>query len=754
MKKVSVTYKRLTGTTAIILLAFLSAACSRSGNESAEKPMSVSIFCSENDPGVSFALDELKSALSDIGYSVSRSDSRKADLVLFHASASSLKKRMKNALPDYSFSLKSEGFSLRRDEKKRIWVAGGDIAGLMYGILELAEQIRINGPEHIKDSDNNPYMELRGIKFNIPLDVRTPSYSDMSDAGQINIPEVWNFDFWKETIDNLAKYRFNLISLWSLHPFPSIVKVPEYPDIALNDVKRSRAAFPEYFDTRASGYDAPEITGNTETLLNITIEEKIDFWKKVMQYASERNIKFFIMTWNIYTYGIDGKYGINDCINNETTKDYYRKSVREMFLTYPLLAGIGVTTGENMGEGGEGFEIKEDWIYDTYGQGVLDALQKEPERKIIFIHRQHEAGTKYITAKFEPLSENKAIEFLYSFKYAQAHVYSSLKQSYHNNFVKDIAGRKTMWTLRNDDNYYFRWGSPDFVRKFLGNIPYEISRGFYFGSDNYIWGTDFLSRDRHTPPRTELTRQWYQWMLWGRLGYNPGISDSTFIKIIADRLDITDASSLFTAWQNASMIYPVTTGFHWGDLDFRWYIEGCKSRPEPAQTASGFHDVNRFITLRPHPESGYRSIPDYVSYRAGQIKSNGDTLLNPPEVAQILHDHSDTALSLIGIIDTTGNKELSETVNDISSMAYMGKYYANKINGATYLALFRKNKNKSDKELAVKYLTDALHYWMLYTSTATKQYINPVWTNRVGHVDWIKLTDEVKKDIDKAKQAR
>jgi hypothetical protein len=748
------TYKGLITITTIVLLTFFSAACSRSGKQLPWEQMTVSISCSEKGPMISFALDELKSAFSDIGYSVSFAGFRKADVILLPSSASSLMKRMKSSLSDYSFILKPEGFSLQRDKKDRIWVAGGDIAGLMYGILELAEQIRIHGPEGIKDTDQNPYMEMRGIKFNIPLDVRTPSYSDMSDAGQINIPEVWNFDFWKETIDNLAKYRFNLISLWNLHPFPSMVKVPEYPDIALNDVKRSLAIFPEYFDTRATGYDAEEITANTETILTLTIEEKTDFWKRVMQYASERNIKFFIMTWNIYTYGIDGKYGIDDDINNETTKDYYRKSVREMILTYPLLAGIGVTTGENMGEGGGGFEIKEDWIYDTYAQGVLDALQKEPERKIFFIHRQHEAGTKYIIQKFEPLAENKAIEFIYSFKYAQAHVYSSLKQSYHKNFVNEIAGKKTMWTLRNDDNYYFRWGAPDFVRKFIKNIPYDISKGFYFGSDNYIWGTDFLSRDGHTPPRTELARQWYQWMLWGRLGYDPDISDSTFIKIIADRLDITDASSLFTAWQNASMVYPVTTGFHWGDLDFRWYIEGCKSRPEPAQTSSGFHDVNRFITLRPHPESGYRSIPDYVGYVTDHAIRAGDTLLNPPEVAQILHNHADKALSLIGSIDTNGKKELSETINDIKSMAYLGKYYANKIDGAASLALFRLTKNRSDKDNAVKQLTDALEYWKLYTESAMKQYKNPLWTNRVGKVDWVKLTDEAAKDIDIAKHAR
>ena len=60
------------------------------------------------------------------------------------------------------------------------------------------------------------------------------------------------------------------------------------------------------------------------------------------------------------------------------------------------------------------------------------------------------------------------------------------------------------------------------------------------------------------------------------------------------------------------MVYPRTTGFHWGALDFQWYIEGCKSRPGYAQNETGFHDVNRFINLPPHPMSGFQSIPDFV----------------------------------------------------------------------------------------------------------------------------------------------
>ncbi len=51
---------------------------------------------------------------------------------------------------------------------------------------------------------------LRGTKFNIPLDLRTPSYSDMSDSAQANIETVWDFEFWRAYLDQLARDRIQL----------------------------------------------------------------------------------------------------------------------------------------------------------------------------------------------------------------------------------------------------------------------------------------------------------------------------------------------------------------------------------------------------------------------------------------------------------------------------------------------------------------------------------------------------------------
>lgn len=689
----------------------------------------VKIYFEEN-PQIQFAVDEIQTAANKKGIQIQKVKNENADIIFL--------------IQPGSLNLKTEGFNIKTGDK--IIVTGADAAGAMYGGLELAEQIALYGLDGIQDTKQNPYMERRGTKFNIPLDVRTPSYTDPCDAAQKNIGEMWSFDFWKEYIDNMARYRYNYVSLWSLHPFPSMVKVPGYEDVALADVQRSTVVWKEFYSGNGIGFDAPEILANPEILKKISIEEKIEFWKKVMAYGKSRNVDFYVITWNIFVNGTDGKYGITDKIDNPITRDYFRKSVKQMFVSYPDLAGIGLTTGENM-HGAKTVE-KEDWAFETYAKGVLDAAKEMPDRKFTFIHRQHQTGARDIADKFKPLVDSKNIEFLFSFKYAQAHVMSATTQPFHEKFVKDIEGMKTIWTLRNDDNYYFRWGAPDFVREFIKNIPIEVSRGFYYGSDQWIWGREFTMKESESPRQIEIVKHWYHWMMWGRLGYNPEVSDERFTQILQNKFPEVDGTKLFSAWQEASMIYPTTTGFHWGPLDFQWYIEACKSRPGYAQNETGFHDVNRFINLPPHPKSGFQSIPDFVKMTVGGGSSN---LKSPFEVAQMLHNQADKAIEILEDLNAGKNKELQITLNDIKTMALLGKYYAYKIEGSTNVALYRETKDTKYREAAVAELVQALDSWKKYTKTAMQQNINPLWTNRVGYVDWEKITDWVADDIKIAK---
>jgi len=710
-----------------------------------------------------FAVDELDAALRARQYTVIRRGNRSPQKVPFNGGVLILFRQANMPVGAEFLDMKKEGFAIRATpdgEHRLLEVFSIDSGGAMYGGLELAEQIRTQGIDGVVDTDRNPYMPMRGTKFNIPLDLRTPSYSDMSDSAQHNIATVWDFDFWRAYLDKLARDRYNFVSLWNLHPFPSMVKVPEYPDVALNDVWRSKIHFDEDYSTRTTGIVTPAMLANKEVVRKLSVAQKIEFWRRVMQYAKDRNIEFHIVTWNIFTYGVDGKYGISDDIDNPKTIAYFRASVREMFRTYPLLAGIGLTTGENMGEpsssknGGEqAFQAKENWVFATYGQGVLDAAKAEPGRRFRLIHRQHETRAQDIAATFGPVIAQPNVDFVFSFKYAQAHVLSSTTQTFHHGYLESLGDQKTLWTLRNDDALLLRWAAPEFVREFVRNIPHEKSQGYYFGSDMWVWGREFLARLPGTQRQLEVEKHWLHFLLWGRLGYDPTLDDERIAQLVGLRFPGSNGARVLAAWQNASMIYPLVTGFHWADFDFQWYIEACRSRPGPARTVSGFHSVETFITQKVHPGTKNLTIPQYVASLVDGTKVPG--VITPPQVADLIDARADAALAALPTfqrIPPVNPAEFVATFSDIEMMARLGKYYAAKIRGATELALYRATRDQRHQELAVRHLVAAADFWKAYASRVSAAY-GPYWTNRVGQVDWEELEREVLHDVELARAA-
>ncbi len=103
---------------------------------------------------------------------------------------------------------------------------------------------------------------------------------------------------------------------------------------------------------------------------------------------------------------------------------------------------------------------------------------------------------------------------------------------------------------------------------------------------------------------------------------------------------------------------------------------------------------------------------------------------------------------ILKTLDAGDNKELKVTLHDIRTVALLGKYYAHKIAGATNFALYQETKEKTYQDEAVEQLTQALEFWNKYVELALQQNINPLWTNRVGYVDYKKITEWVQQDIE------
>ena len=631
--------------------------------------------------------------------------------------------------------LRPQCYRIERSPRK-ISVIGGDATGAMYGGLDVAEAIRLDTLTELKVGEHRPYIERRGIKFNITPDRRTPSYSDNSDSAQLNIPEMWSMDFWQEYLDEMARHRYNVLTLWNLHPFPSIVKVPEFPDVALEDVWGQKPGSVDYrFSMNSTDMAQPFRLGNVQVIKEMTIDQKISFWREVMKYARDRGVEVYWFTWNIFVWGTEGKHGLSEDGNNPRTIAYFRASVRETVKTYPLLAGIGITAGENMHSRQGPFD-HEAWLWQTYGQGIRDALKDEPGRRFRLIHRFHQTGQHNILNAFRDYPG----PFDFSFKYSVAHMYSTARPMFIQNLLTLMSpGMRTWLTVRNDDIFSFRWGDPEYARQYVSNIPgSDRVAGFYMGPDGYCWGREFIDRQPETPHQLVMKKQWYSFMLWGRLSYDPTLPNSLFERTLAVRFPQAPANKLYEAIARASRIIPQTTRFFWGDIDVRWFPEACTQ-------ATGFYTVRQFVEGVAMPDAGVLNIRQWRTRLARGAAMEGMT---PLQVAEALNEHADRTLEFATELRPLqgSNKELRQTLLDCEALAHLGHYYANKILGASALALFDQNGKPEQQTQAVRHMQAALDDWKKYAAVSTGQYI-PQKLGRVGLVDLNKLTPKVEEDI-------
>ncbi|WP_066631670.1 hypothetical protein [Labilibacter marinus] len=683
----------------------------------------VGVFYDEKIPQFEFAASDIKKALNSHGFKVvlkpidelTKSKLSCNVVMALKSDVNAVGLLAYKGVDTAKFSrLGEQAYALRTTNGNQLnyWAIGGDITGAMYGGLQLAENITFNALVGTYNEEDAPYLKKRGIKFNIAFDQNSSSFDSDGDQDKSNIKDVWDMSFWKSYLDDLARYRYNTLSFWTLHPFTSMIKLEEYPDVAIQDV--------------TDGY------GNL--VKKMTIDEKIAFWQEVMEYADNRSIDIFYFTWNIFLGTAEGKYGITHKGSNEISKEYMRKSVKEFLLTYPHVDGIGVTAGERMRD--LSFDEREKWLWDTYVMGILDAKKVQENRKIRFIHRHWNTAVSDIMSHFEEYPD--AFEF--SFKYARAHMYSSTNIEFEDFLLEEMPdGTKCWWNVRNDDIFQLRWGNPEYARNFLLGFHKDKTAGYLMGSDGYTWGRVYSDKDPTVKGKNEITKHWYNFLMWGRLGYNPDLPNDVFKNHLKLKFPEAPINDLYLAWKAASEIIPQTTRFSWKDWDGNWYPEGCKS--------GKFINVKGFMVGQTMQGSGIVNIEDYC-----QKKLNNETIteITPFDVANNLENYASEALSLTSGIKPNGNTELKLIINDITAFAHLGNYYSEKIRGATELALFMHTSKQKHQNNAVSHLKKALMHWKKYAERLDAEY-TPKVLARTGKFDWNQLTKDVEHDIEMAK---
>ncbi len=635
-------------------------------------------------------------------------------------------------------ALGPDGFSLTR-EGNRLLVSGGNERGAMYGLLEVAEQVRRGTPlAQIQPATERARFGFRTVKFNLPYSAYRTSPTLEQHHDVCRDPK-----YWEAFLDMMAANRFNTLTLWGMHPFQLFV-VPK--------------SFPE-----AQSYTSAEMA------------EWRTLWTRLFALAKERGIETYLINWNTFVspefarvHNL-GEYHSTLAHIGEGTKAkivdaYTRECVQQTIDEYPDLTGLGITLGERMG--GQTPDERRKWLDDAFFSGIAAA-----KRPVKFIYRAplsantgsggttSEENDRRTRAQIEGLRANPNIisPIFTEFKYNWSHGHSSpnlfivhggkLSDAYWN---PAPTNHRVVWTIRNEDFYVLRWGAPDFIREFIANNGAPHVDGVLVGSECYIPAKDYITLEgKHKTWNWAFERQWLWYATWGRLLYNPQTPDRTFEGLLADRFGSAHAPDLLKAWTLASRAQLRFAAFHRGTWDGTLYTEGFTSWTDrDHNTSFRFFDIENIIT---HPvlDTKYVNVADFVK-AGGKVPADK---ISPLQLASELDRDMAEARRLAAAVRQRGNVSptLAAEMADIDAWSAHGLYFAAKLRGGVALATFRKTGEPARQAEAVANIEKAAGYWRELSAAATR-FNKPRFPHNAGELfSWARFLPAVERDIDIAR---
>jgi hypothetical protein len=637
-----------------------------------------------------------------------------------------------------SHRIKEEGFQIARSRsanKDIICIIARNETGAMYGTLDLADQIRLNnGLNNVEEKISNPRFEFRAIKFNLPWSSYRPSENP---AMSLHTETCRSLRFWQRFLDMMAENRFNVLSLWNLHPFTYMIRPKGFPEAC------------PFSDKELAQWQC--------------------FWRRLFSMAKQRGIETYIVNWNIVVSPEFAKaHGVKERNDkSEIVREYTRQCVTQVINEYDELTGLGVTLADWMNDMTP--REREDWIQDTFIKGM-----KQAKRPAKFIHRSVLAGSpvemrRVIDEANFPDPVWVEVKFNWSHGYstprlAITHDYSS-GQIDERFWQPKPENYRIAWMIRNEDFFILRWGQPDFIREHIEANGRDCVGGYFIGSEGYIPAKEYAHKpDKHVTWEYAFEKQWLFYKLWGRLLYDPNTPDKVFAAEFNRRYGGDIGDKLLEAYALASRMPLRLASFHRATWDYTLYSEGFLA---PVET--GFDDkVSAFISIdelirHETLDPTYVSISDYVDAVVSD-KQIEQSLLTPLELAEDLEKDGKKALELVESLGNSAAQNVNTfdcEIEDVQAWAYLSLYFADKLRAGVALETFRKTKVKVQQTKSVALLESAARRWAKLVEV-TKQHYNPIPAVQLSRsqndpdavFSWERYSDQVKRDIQIAEAAK
>lgn len=378
-----------------------------------------------------------------------------------------------------------EAFLIRQVGKTWV-VSGSDASGVLYGELELAEQVKAAGklPEGI-DLTDHPVLKLRGVCIGMQ---KTELTYENAEYDYPYTPKDFPFFYdkaaWTKYLDMLVEERYNTLYLWNGHPFTSLLKLPKYPE-------------------------AQEVP-------TAQLEQNIAMFKWLTEEAGKRGIWVLQGFYNIHlshNFARAHHMAFQLATPNPEAAAYTRYVIGEFTREYPN-AGLMITLGEALSPH-SGVE----WLTQAIIPGVKDGMKQlgtTEEPPIVL--RDHATDIDDVMKAAKPIYSN--IDTLSKWNgesltstTIRGKIADRFKMLSENSHVA-IANIHLLSNLEP-----FRWGDPDFVRETVGNFQrYGIEGVHLYPLRYWEWP---VAGDRTDPLLMQTDRDWIWFESWGRYSWNP-----------------------------------------------------------------------------------------------------------------------------------------------------------------------------------------------------------------------------------------
>jgi hypothetical protein len=653
-----------------------------------------------------------------------------------------------------------EAFALRSGKiqgKPAVLVHGGDSRGFVYGLLELADRVRLVG-------DLPGSLTSGGATEQTPANpVRSIARAFVSAVED----KAWYYDktLWRSYLTELAVNRFNRFNLtfglgynfprgvtgdYFHFPYPYLFEVPGYKVrvVPLSDAER---------------------------------DKNLDMLKFITEETARRGLDCQLGIWTHAYQWVDSPKSDHhvEGLTAETHAPYCRDALALLLKSCPAIQGLTLRVHGESGipEGSYSF-----W------QTLFEAITRSGRKIEIDMH------AKGLDSTMIDIALKTGMPIKVSAKYWAEH----MGLGYHQAAIREVemprADAKTdgLFKLSNGSRRFLRYGYGDLFQRdrrfdvlfriwpgtqrtllwgdpalasgyghsshFCGASGIEIFEPLFFKGrqGSGLAGGRCAYRDESLKPSDgDWSKYRYTYRVWGRNLYNPDANPEEWRRYLRQEFGGA-ALSMEQALSQASRILPLVTTAHLPSASNNSYwpemytnmpiVEGSEVEPYSDTPAP-----KRFGTVSPLDPELFSSIEQH----AGALLSNEAMgKYSPIEVAQWLESLSETANQSLaeagrGHASSQATPELRRFEEDIRIQIGLGEFFAGKLRSGVLYDIYKRTGDRTALQAAVTSYRKARSAWSAMAERAATVYRPDVTFGRQpierGH--WLDRLPAIDKDL-------